>query len=54
MLVDYEFYKKTFKGKLSEEEFDKFVNLSCMKITKETCSRIPFISLIETIIQLFH
>ena len=40
MLVDYEFYKKTFKGKLSEEEFDKFVNLSCMKITKETCSRV--------------
>ena len=40
MLVDYEFYKKTFKGKLSAEEFDKFVNLSCMKITKETCSRV--------------
>ena len=40
MLVDYEFYKETFKGKLSEEEFDKFVNLSCMKITKETCSRV--------------
>ena len=40
MFVDYEFYKETFKGKLSEEEFDKFVNLSCMKITKETCSRV--------------
>ena len=40
MLVDYEFYKEIFKGKLSEEEFDKFVNLSCMKITKETCSRV--------------
>ena len=40
MLVDYEFYKNNFKGKLSAEEFDKFVNLSCMKITKETCSRV--------------
>ena len=40
MLVDYEFYKNNFKGKLLEEEFDKFVNLSCMKITKETCSRV--------------
>ena len=40
MFVDYEFYKNNFKGKLSEEEFDKFVNLSCMKITKETCSRV--------------
>ena len=40
MFVDYEFYKNNFKGKLSAEEFDKFVNLSCMKITKETCSRV--------------
>ena len=40
MSVDYEFYKNNFKGKLSAEEFDKFVNLSCMKITKETCSRV--------------
>ena len=40
MLVDYEFYKNNFKGKLSAEEFEKFVNLSCMKITKETCSRV--------------
>ena len=40
MLVDYEFYKNNFKGKLLEEEFDKFVNLSCMKITKGTCSRV--------------
>lgn len=40
MFVDYDYYKNDFKGCLSEDEFNKFINLACSKITIATMSRV--------------
>lgn len=40
MFVDYQFYIDTFKGNLSEEEFNRYVTISSNSISKETCSRV--------------
>ena len=41
MFVDYEYYIDNFKGtSLTEEEFNKYAQNACMKITTSTVSRV--------------